>query len=69
MIRMWVIPYSQIFIQAQMEAGEAQQILDELEGIEEAGEGLKLIEFKQQLEEMVKKAKTYEKKNKKNKKK
>ena len=69
MIRMWVIPYSQIFIQAQMEAGEAQQILDELVGIEEAGEGLKLIEFKQQLEEMVKKAKTYEKKNKKNKKK
>ena len=69
MIRMWVIPYSQIFIQAQMEAGEAQQILDELEGIEEAGKGLKLIEFKQQLEEMVKKAKTYEKKNKKNKKK
>lgn len=64
MIRTWVIPYTHTFVQIQMESEEAEQILAELEGIEDMGNDLKLVEFKLQLDAAVKKAKTYKKKNK-----
>ena len=50
----WVIPYRpDMHIQVRMNKPEAQQLLEELEGIEDMDEDLKLKQLKLKIEDMM----------------